>query len=173
MSRKRSTQAATSQGAAAGDAFDCRIYVPEDKVAEREAAAVRGALAAARLLQSVAGTEKPPATRPKRSTEPGEAHAKLVAALTHHHRYADGGCLNFEPVGCNELARLAGVSKATAARFFAKYFKGHVHYRYACGHKAKLRGALMLLNGEFLPHRLLNTEPADDSVADDSVADDD
>src|SRR5262249_18814112 len=39
---------------------------------------------------------------PKRSTERGEGRAKLIAALTKHHQYADGGCLNLEPIGNNE-----------------------------------------------------------------------
>ena len=63
--------------------------------------------------------------QPKRSTERGEAHRKLLAALTAHHKYEDGGCLNLEPIGNNELARLAEVSKATASAFFNKEFGGH------------------------------------------------
>jgi hypothetical protein len=43
----------------------------------------------------------------------GEAEAKLIAALTKHHQYADGSCLNLEPVGNNELARIAEVSEST------------------------------------------------------------
>ena len=53
-----------------------------------------------------AGT--PPAPKKgKRSTRRGEAAIKLIAALTKHHKYAKGSCLNLEPVGNNELARQA------------------------------------------------------------------
>jgi hypothetical protein len=55
-------------------------------------------------MQSEA-TQPPPQSRKKqkRSTEPGEARRKLIAALTAHHRYADGSCLNSAPVGNNQL----------------------------------------------------------------------
>src|SRR5262249_14849373 len=50
-----------------------------------------------------------PPKRAKRSTEPGEAREKLIAALTKHHKYAEASCLNQEPIGNNQLARLADV----------------------------------------------------------------
>src|SRR5262249_53576244 len=62
-------------------------------------------------LPPAAGDPAPTAKKPKRSTEWGAARAKIIAALTKHHQYADGGCLNLEPIGNNELARKAGVSK--------------------------------------------------------------
>jgi len=47
---------------------------------------------------------------PKRSTVKGEGRTKLIATLTKDHHYADGGCLKQDPIGNNELARLAKVS---------------------------------------------------------------
>src|SRR5262249_32651563 len=44
-------------------------------------------------------------TASKRSTERGEGRAKLIAALTKHHQYANGGCLNLDHIGNNELAK--------------------------------------------------------------------
>jgi hypothetical protein len=57
--------------------------------------------------------EKP--RRRKRSTERGEGRAKLIAALTKYHQYAEGGCLILEPIGNNELAKAAGVCKPRIA----------------------------------------------------------
>jgi len=97
--------------------------------------------------------------KPKRSTERGEGRSKLVAALTKHHHYADGGCLNLEPIGNNELARLADVSESTASGFFNKQFHGHTKYRALCGDAPGLVAALKLLNGEFSPHDLYGRRP--------------
>lgn len=99
--------------------------------------------------------------KPKRSTERGEGRAKLIAALTKHHKYADGGCLNLEPIGNNELARLAGVDQATASAFFKQQFKGHGKYKATCADAGRLAVALKLLNGEFAPHLLYGGKPAD------------
>ena len=67
-----------------------------------------------------AGSQTP--KKAKRSTERGEARVKLLAALTEHHKYADGSCLNLEPIGNNELARLAEVDQSTASAFFNREF---------------------------------------------------
>src|SRR5262249_24563124 len=75
---------------------------------------------------------------PKRSTERGEGRAKLIAALTQHHQYADGGCLNLEPIGNNELAKAAGVSPSTASVFFNDKFQGHTKYKALCRTDGKL-----------------------------------
>jgi hypothetical protein len=105
-----------------------------------------------------APTDAAPPT-PKRSTERGEGRAKLIAALTKHHQYADGGCLNLEPIGNNELARLAGVAKRTASAFFDKEFQGHGKYKAVCSDVGRLVAALKLLNGEFAPHLLYGNKP--------------
>ena len=112
-----------------------------------------------RALDSTAEDEQKPATKTKRSTEKGEARAKLIAALTAHHQYAGGSCMNLEPVGNNELARLAGVSKSAASAFFNKQFGGHTKYRAACSDAPRLIAALKLLNQEFAPRHLYGTKP--------------
>jgi hypothetical protein len=91
----------------------------------------------------------------KRSTERGEGQAKLIAALTKHHRYAASGCLIPEPIGNNELAKAAGVSPSTASAFFNDNFQGHTKYKALCRDAGKLAAALKLLNGEFAPYHLL------------------
>lgn len=101
-------------------------------------------------------------TKAKRSTERGEGRVKLIAALTKHHKYADGGCLNLEPIGNNELARLARVSDSTASAFFQKQFKGHANYRRICGDAQNLVAALKLLNQEYAPHDLYGSNPPDE-----------
>jgi uncharacterized protein VirK/YbjX len=103
----------------------------------------------------------------KRSTVPGEGRDKLIAALTKHHQYAGGSCLNQEPIGNNELARLADVSYSTASKFFNDEFKGHTRYKAICRDAGKLAAALKLLNDEFAPFHLLgnfasNVEDTDD-----------
>ncbi len=89
---------------------------------------------------------------------PGEAHC----ALTKHHKYADDGCLNLEPVGNNELARLAKVAKRTASAFFDKEFGGHLKYRSLCEDPTLLVAALKALNGEFRPRDFYDARSPDD-----------
>ncbi len=95
----------------------------------------------------------------KQSTGKGEGRTKLIAALTKHHQYANGGCLNLEPIGNNELARMADVSISTASEFFTKEFKGYTKYRASCGNASGLVAAIKLLNQEFSPHYLFGTKP--------------
>lgn len=98
--------------------------------------------------------------RPKKSTQKGEGRVKLIAALTKHHEYADGSCLNPEPIGNNELARQAGVDKKTASEFFKKEFKGHDKYNALCRNDTQgLITALKLLNDEFSPYLLYGAKP--------------
>jgi len=106
-------------------------------------------------------------SRPKRSTTRGEARAKLIAALTLHHKYADGSCLNLAPVGNNRLAKAAQVSVSSASAFFEKEFQGYEKYRAVCRDTGRLVAALKLLNSEFAPHNLYGRCPADE---DDRVA---
>ena len=98
----------------------------------------------------------PEPARRKRSTERGDGHRKLIAALTKHHQYAQGGCLNLEPVGNNELAELAGVEKSTASAFFKTEFGGHSEY---CGLCLRNVGDLLRVlkkqNGELSGRELL------------------
>lgn len=107
----------------------------------------------------VAVAKSPLTVRAKRSTSKGEAREKLIAALTSHHRYADGGCLNTEPIGSNQLARLAGVSPSTASDFFKAEFKGLQNYRRGCADATSLIASLKLLNNDYSPHLLLGAAP--------------
>lgn len=106
------------------------------------------------------GEAIPSPTKPKRSAERGKCQVKLIAALTKHHKYADGGCLNLEPIGNNELAKAAGVSASTASAFFNDKFQGHTKYKALCRDAGKLIAALKLLNNEFAPHNLYGRRPA-------------
>ena len=114
----------------------------------------------------------PAMPKTKRSTERGEARVKLIARLTKHHKYADGGCLNLEPIGNNELAVLAGVSRSTASEFFNKEFnkgqkKGYAKYRVICRDAGRLTDSLKALNGEFSPYDLFARRPPGEDDRDD------
>jgi hypothetical protein len=98
----------------------------------------------------------------KRSTAKGDAPPRLIAALNKHHCYdcyADGICLNQEPIGNNQLARMAGVAKDSASRFFQEEFGGHKEYKVMCRDLSKLVAALKLLNGDFAPRHLFGSSP--------------
>jgi hypothetical protein len=103
----------------------------------------------------------------KRSTEQGEARAKLIAALTKHHQYYNGSCGNLAPIGNNDLARKAGVAKRSASAFFAKEFHGHSKYRATCHNSARLAASLKMLNGEFRPRDFYDARSPADVEADD------
>jgi hypothetical protein len=123
---------------------------------------VDGLLSAAgnpRLAQRTTITKK----KTKRSTEQGEVRAKLIAALTEHHKYADGSCLNIEPIGNNALAKLARVSNSTASEFFKKEFgdDGRVAYKRLCRIADKLQTWLKQLNGDLKLGKLLTNQSVD------------
>jgi hypothetical protein len=107
----------------------------------------------------VAASPPSPGKKRKRSTERGEARIKIIAALTKHHSYADGSCLNQDPIGNNELARMAGVAESTASSFFTKEFKGRSQYQAACRDVSLLVAMLKVLNSEFSPHHLYGRTP--------------
>jgi hypothetical protein len=119
-----------------------------------------------RHLRELGDRGKPLVRKRKRSTAPGDARAKLVAALTKHHQYAGGSCLNLLPIGNNELARLAEVSESTASDFFTTEFKGHSKYKALCQDTGGLAMALKLLNGEFASHFLYGRRPIDEECSD-------
>jgi hypothetical protein len=128
----------------------------------------------ARLLAGdppCSGAEAPEAparvTGRKRSTAPGEARDKLIAALTKHHRYNDGSCLNQEPVANNELARQVGVAAGSASAFFKKTFGGWSKYRAACRDAATLAFYLKVLRGEFTPDKTFGRKPPGEDRRDD------
>lgn len=120
------------------------------EISEQEAASLLQESGAAMPAEALG--KKSRGKKPKASTQNGDAETKLIAALTAHHRYGDS--LNTEPIGNNELARQAGVDKASASAFFKKYFKGHGKYKAVCRDAKALVNALKLLNGDFAPHEL-------------------
>ena len=124
----------------------------------KQSATIDGEVLDPSMAHAEATNPKPKKT--KRSTEKGEARAKIVSALTEHHRYADGGCLNHEPIGNNELARNAKVAKRTTSAFFSKEFKGHANYKRVCDDARNLITALKMLNDEFSPHILIGSKLA-------------
>lgn len=92
----------------------------------------------------------------KKSTQKGEAKAKLLAGLLKYHNYSDGSCLVLEPVGNNELAKIAKVSTASASRFFEVTFGGYKQYAKRCQDIQLLVTHLRILSGDLRP-RELNT----------------
>jgi hypothetical protein len=102
---------------------------------------------------------QPPA-REKRSTEKGEAEAKLISALAAHHKYSDGSCLNLEPVKNNALARLADVDQGSASYFFKKHFRGHQQYTRDCQNPGRLSGILAALVGDVAGWKVFGRAPA-------------
>jgi len=111
------------------------------------------------------GAAELPAThKAKRSTARGEAQAKIIAALTAHHQYTNGGCSNLAPIGVRELARMAStrqakVSAGSASAFFKKQFQGHDKYKARCNNPSELVLSLKLLNGEISPCSLFGRDP--------------
>lgn len=105
-------------------------------------------------------------TAPKASAASGDGRAKLVAALTAHHKYDGGCCQVLAPIGNNQLARLAGVSTSTASEFFQERFQGHGKYKALCRDAGRLGMALKLLNGEYSPHDLYGRRPPGDDDRD-------
>jgi hypothetical protein len=108
---------------------------------------------------------QPKETKRKKSSVSGDARAKLIAALTTHHQYSNGGCGELAPVGNNDLARLAGVDAGSASRFFKKQFGGHTEYLAVCRDPGRLVASLKLLNNEFTP-QILNGGTTIDEVGD-------
>jgi len=111
-------------------------------------------------------------TASKRSTVKGEARAKIIAALTEHHKYQDGGCPNLEPIGVRELARKADVAGSSVTDFFNSEFNngdkgGHKKYIRVCQKPSDLAASLKLLNGEISPHHLFGRNPPGEGARDD------
>lgn len=96
---------------------------------------------------------------PKRSSQCGDGEAKLIAALNRHHQYANGSCLNLQPIILRRLARAAEVSASTASEFFKSRFRGYDRYCRACADKQTLITAMKLLNNEFSPEMLFGRNP--------------
>lgn len=113
-----------------------------------------------------AAADQDTAPKRKRSTNRGDGRAKLIAALTLHHKYSDDGCLHLEPIGNNDLAAKARVSGSTASQFFKEAFLGYVQYKLCCRDPASLLASLKLLNGDYSPHHFQRSRPAGEDGCD-------
>ena len=91
----------------------------------------------------------------KRTGRPGSREAKgfdlVEAAVATFHKYDQSGAVGTnEPASLKQLAKLAGVRKATVSKFLAAKFKkpGYEHYKQACARRhigceiAKWRGEM-------------------------------
>lgn len=138
-----------------------RKYLPELKPI-LDAAVSEESIQSASSADSVSPTNS---AKVKKNTKPshakGDARTKLTSALLAHHQYADGGCMNWEPIGNNELARAAGnVSRSSAKAFFDKYFKGHDLYKALCRRDSqRVLNVLKALNGDFAVDELFGDAP--------------
>jgi hypothetical protein len=111
-----------------------------------------------------------PTTKAKRSTESGEALAKIIAALSQHHRYEHPDGLLFIPIGSNALAKKADVGKATASAFFKTEFGGHREYRAMCEkNPSALSGHLGRLNGRPMSHYSYGRTPPGEGIDEDQT----
>ena len=133
------------------------VYLADDIRVELRRWALEVACSAASAA-AVADSNRP-AVKAKRSTARGDAAMKLVAALSKHHQYSGGGCLNLEPMGVQKLSRTAKIAASTVSKFFEKNFGNHAKYISACMDPPRLGAALKLLNGEFSPQVLLGDDP--------------
>lgn len=86
----------------------------------------------------------------KKGTVANEAREKIIAALTLHHDFDGDSCMNMDFATGADLARKAGVDRATVTRFFTKEFDGYEAYRGACtrGDTGRLIAALRKLRDE-------------------------
>ena len=107
-----------------------------------------------------------PASGGKKSTEPGEARAKILAALGAHHDPQAGSCLEWEPLGVRQLADKEKVAPSSVTGFFTQEFgdenkkRGHARYKGACKRKdPELPRKLIELIGEPQCHDNYGTEP--------------
>lgn len=99
-------------------------------------------------------------TRKKKSHNQDDAttEIQLIAWFTQHHKYADDGCMNTNPIKVRALADKANTSPATATRFIQKWFKGgHRVYAAICvRNESKLIDTIKSMNGEFVPTKESN-----------------
>jgi hypothetical protein len=111
-----------------------------------------------------------PAPRKNRSTGKGDAKVKIISALTKHHEYANGSCLNQEPIGVRDLAGKdkADVGRSTVSDFFGAEFGGHTKYREVfCRDVHLLVAALKKLNDEYTVDNLFGGTPPSERRDDD------
>lgn len=79
----------------------------------------------------------------------GDAELKLISGLLEHHRYENGSCGNYEPIGNNALADKLKVGRPTSSDFFKKAFGGHAAYKRACKNGTLLYVKLKIMAQDF------------------------
>lgn len=102
-----------------------------------------------------APTTRPARPKRKRNVAQGDARDKIIAGLSEHHKYSDGGALNTEPIGVRELRELLedGVSSGSISRFFKKEFRSHSAYKAMCV-RGEIAFKLKCLMGEVNPQEI-------------------
>jgi hypothetical protein len=123
----------------------------EKPTAKRDAPAVNSEQFPPPTVAATTPTATPVASAGKRkkSTTRGDGKTKLLVALALHHKYSPSGCLNLEPIGCNEIANLIVVSGSTASLFFARNFGDCLGYTAICRDAKKLFEILKSLYDEY------------------------
>jgi hypothetical protein len=112
--------------------------------------------------------DKAAVEKPKRSRTNGGVREKCIAALRAWHKYDDGGCMNTEPIGVNELQRRADVGQGTASRFFVSEFGGRGKYVTVCQTPSTLSTLLKGISGEARAREFLRgRDPTGESGRDD------
>ncbi len=107
-----------------------------------------------RVRKNSTGGGKPRAVKQVRKTARGEAQKAILAALTTHHKYSNGRCEVTEPIGVNELGRLAGQHKGSSASNYLKTnFNGKDGYIRECNNGA-IHSTIAMLNGELTATKL-------------------
>ncbi len=146
------------------------------RMVQREASGLDAANATPGQVEGGDGGSKRPgkeSSRPSQNTRRGGADLKLLAELNKHHAFKDGGCLNFTPIGLNELARRADVPQSSAVNFFNRHFGketgesrgrkkikkgGYARYEESCtcGEKGTFITVMKIINGEMEPSVFLD-----------------
>ncbi len=108
----------------------------------------------------VIGNGKGKLKKSSKTSKKPKFHA-FVKALSTHHQYEEGSCLNFEPATFGQLAKIGGFAPSTAKEHIDKQFGGIEGYKRACAVKSELIASLRLLNNEVTPRLLLRAKQVD------------
>lgn len=108
--------------------------------------------------------------QPKGSRKPADGGNldRIIAALTKHHRYSNGICENYDPIGARALAEQAGLGRKNAGRvtefFQASLWQRHKTYVQACNRRdPKVAFWLTTLNRETPDWNTYGGEPPGES----------
>jgi hypothetical protein len=104
----------------------------------------------------------PPTKESKPRNAKGSAICKLESGLLAHHKYENGACENYEPIGNNKLAEKLGVSKAAASNFFKRGFGEHKAYEQACRDRTRLCAKLKVMAKDYSEWPLYGHSPPEE-----------